>query len=175
MAVLEIVTYPNEVLSTSGERVERIDDEVRELVGDMIETMYAAPGVGLAAQQVGVARQIAVVDVSVGEDPDQLLVLINPEITAASGSQVDEEGCLSFPGISEMVERPLNVTLRAMNLDGETYEVEAEGFLARAFCHEMDHLNGVLFIDRMSSLKRQLVRRRIKKAVKAGEWVEAYR
>ena len=175
MAVREIVTYPNEVLATPGEKVETIDEEVRELVTDMIETMYAAPGVGLAAQQVGVARQIAVVDVSSGEDPLQLLVLINPELVAESGSQVDEEGCLSFPGITEMLERPLHVTLQATNLEGERYEVESEGFLARAFCHEIDHLNGVLFIERMSRLKRQLVRRRIKKAVQSGEWVEAYR
>ena len=174
MAVREIVIYPNPVLATPGEKVEVIDEEVRELVADMIETMYAAPGVGLAAQQVGVARQIAAVDVSVGEDPSQLLVLINPEVVAESGSQVDEEGCLSFPGITEMLERPLQVTLQATNLEGERYEVESEGFLARAFCHEIDHLNGVLFLERMSSLKRQLVRRRIKKAVQAGEWVEAY-
>ena len=119
MAIREIVIYPEEVLATRGEKVGAIDEEVRELVADMIETMYAAPGVGLAAQQVGVARQIAVVDVTVGEDPSQLLVLINPEVVAESGSQVDEEGCLSFPGITEMLERPLRVTLQATNLEGE--------------------------------------------------------
>ena len=175
MAVREIVTFPNQVLATLGARIEVIDDEVEELVGDLIETMYAAPGVGLAAQQVGVSRQVAVVDVSIGEDPTQLLVLINPELIAESGKQVDEEGCLSFPGFSEMVERPMNVKLRAMDLQGEAYEIEAEGFLARAFCHEVDHLNGVLFIERMSSLKRGLIRKKIQKAQKAGEWVEAYK
>jgi peptide deformylase len=174
MAVRDIVIYPDEVLATPGQRVEEITPELRELVSDMIETMYAAPGVGLAAQQVGVALQVAVVDVSVGEEPDQLLVLINPEIVAESGSQVDEEGCLSFPGITEMVERPMNVTLRAWDLEGEEYEVESEGFLARAFCHELDHLNGVLFTERMSSLKRQFVRRKIRKAVRAGEWAGAH-
>ena len=127
MAIRDIRTYPDEVLAIPGEKVEEIDEEVRELVADMIETMYAAPGVGLAAQQVGVARQIAVVDVTVGEDPSQLLVLINPEVVAESGSQVDEEGCLSFPGITEMLERPLRVTLQATNLEGEHYEVESEG------------------------------------------------
>ncbi|TDI13801.1 MAG: peptide deformylase [Acidobacteria bacterium] len=172
MAVRDIVLFPEEVLATRGERVEEITAEIRELVADMVETMYAAPGVGLAAQQVGEALQLAVVDVSVGEEPDQLLVLINPEIIAQEGSQVDEEGCLSFPGITEMVERPMKVTLRAQDLEGEEFEVEGEGFLARAFCHEIDHLNGVLFIERMSSLKRQLVRRKIRKAVRAGEWSE---
>ncbi len=175
MAVRDIVIYPEEVLATRGERVEEITPEIRDLVADMVETMYAAPGVGLAAQQVGVALQVAVVDVTVGEEPDQLLILINPEIIAQEGSQVDEEGCLSFPGITEMLERPMKVTLRAQDLEGEEFEVEGEGFLARAFCHEIDHLNGVLFVDRMSSLKRQLIRRKIQKAVKSGEWVEAYR
>jgi len=170
MAVRDIVLFPEEVLATRGERVEEITDEIRELVADMVETMYAAPGVGLAAQQVGEALQVAVVDVTVGEEPDQLLVLINPEIVAQEGSQVDEEGCLSFPGITEMVDRPMKVTLRAQDLEGEEFEVEGEGFLARAFCHEIDHLNGVLFLERMSSLKRQLVRRKIRKAVRAGEW-----
>ncbi len=170
MAVRDIVIYPEEVLATRGESVEEITPEIRELVADLVETMYAAPGVGLAAQQVGVALQVAVVDVTAGEEPDQLLVLINPEITAQEGSQVDEEGCLSFPGITEMLERPMKVTLRARDLEGEEFEVEGEGFLARAFCHEIDHLNGVLFIDRMSSLKRQFVRRKIRKAVRAGEW-----
>ncbi len=174
MAVRDIVIYPEEVLATRGERVEEITPEIRELVADMVETMYAAPGVGLAAQQVGVALQVAVVDVTSGEEPDQLLVLINPEITAREGSQVDEEGCLSFPGITEMLERPMKVTLRAQDLEGEEFEVEGEGFLARAFCHEIDHLNGVLFIDRMSSLKRQFVRRKIRKAVRAGEWAGTY-
>ncbi len=174
MAVRDIVIYPEEVLATRGERVEEITPEIRELVADMVETMYAAPGVGLAAQQVGVALQVAVVDVTSGEEPDQLLVLINPEITAQEGSQVDEEGCLSFPGIAEMLERPMKVTLRAQDLEGEEFEVQSEGFLARAFCHEIDHLNGVLFIDRMSSLKRQFVRRKIRKAVRAGEWAGTY-
>ena len=175
MAVRDIVTYPNEVLSTLVQPVDSIDEEVRELVADLVETMYAAPGVGLAANQIAVSRRVAVVDITVGEDPSQLLVLINPEIVHQEGKQVDEEGCLSFPGISEMVERPMRVGLRALNLDGKSYEVDAEGFLARAFCHEVDHLDGILFVDRMSSLKRQLLRKRIRKAVRAGEWVEAYR
>ena len=174
MPVRPIVTYPNDVLTTKGARVEKIDADLRRLVADMIETMYAAPGVGLAAPQVGVSLQLAVVDISVGEDPSQLLVLINPELVAQSGKQVDEEGCLSFPGFTEMVERPMSVTLKAHDLDDRPFEVEAEGFLARAFCHEIDHLNGVLFVDRMSSLKRQLIRRKINKAVQSGEWAETY-
>jgi len=174
MPVRPIVTYPNDVLTTRGARVEKIDADLRRLVADMIETMYAAPGVGLAAPQVGVSLQLAVVDISVGEDPSQLLVLINPELVAQSGKQVDEEGCLSFPGFTEMVERPMSVTLKAHDLDDRPFEVEAQGFLARAFCHEIDHLNGVLFLDRMSSLKRQLIRRKINKAVQSGEWTETY-
>lgn len=173
MAIRDIVVYPNEVLATRGEPVRTITPEIHQLVADMVETMYAAPGVGLAAQQVGVALQLAVVDITVGEDPEQLLILINPEILEESGSQVDEEGCLSFPGITEMVDRPMNVTLRAQGLDGEEFTIESEGFLARAFCHEIDHLNGVLFTERMSSLKRQFVRRKIRKAVRAGEWAGA--
>jgi len=174
MPVRPIVTYPNDVLTRRADRVGAIDADLRRLVADMIETMYAAPGVGLAAPQVGVSLQLAVVDISVGEDPSQLLVLINPELTAEAGKQVDEEGCLSFPGFTEMVERPMSVTLAARDLENQPFTIDAEGFLARAFCHEIDHLNGVLFLDRMSSLKRQLIRRRIKKAVAAGEWTEAY-
>jgi len=174
MPVRPIVTYPNDVLMQRGARVERIDADLRRLVADMIETMYAAPGVGLAAPQVGVSLQLAVVDISVGEDPSQLLVLINPEIVAQAGKQVDEEGCLSFPGFTEMVERPMSVTLQAHDLDDKPFTVEAEGFLARAFCHEIDHLNGVLFVDRMSRLKRQLIRRKIGKAVQSGEWTGTY-
>jgi peptide deformylase len=172
--VRDIVIWPDPILKQIAKPVDRVDDTIRRLLDDMAETMYAADGVGLAAPQVGVSLQLAVVDISVGEDPSQLLVLINPEIVAQAGKQVDEEGCLSFPGFTEMVERPMSVTLQAHDLDDKPFTIEAEGFLARAFCHEIDHLNGVLFVDRMSRLKRQLIRRKISKAVQSGEWTETY-
>ena len=174
MAILPVKKYPSPELTTRAAEVTAIDERVRELVADMVDTMYAAVGVGLAANQVGVTRRVAVVDLSAGEEPDQLLVLINPEIVAAEGSVADEEGCLSFPAITEIVARPERVTMRAIDLDGKGYELEGEGLLARAICHEVDHLNGILFIDRLTGFKKDRVRRAVKKKVKAGDWEEVY-
>jgi len=170
MALRPIVKYPELVLSTRSEAVSAIDAEIRRLVADMVETMHAAPGVGLAANQVGITRRVAVVDLSVGKDPSALVVLINPRVTSTQGHQVDEEGCLSLPGITEMVPRPLRAEVEATNLDGKTFQVRAEGLMARALLHEIDHLDGLLFLDRLSPLKRRLVRKKIQKLIRAGEW-----
>ena len=174
MPILPIKKFPSPELTTRAEEVTVIDDEVRSLVADMIETMYAAPGVGLAANQVGVTRRIAVIDLSVGEDPEQLLVLINPEIVESSGSQSDEEGCLSFPGITEIVTRPSRVVMRAIDLQGKGYTLEGQDLMARAICHELDHINGVLFLDRLTGFKKERVRKQVKRSVTSGEWAGVY-
>jgi peptide deformylase len=170
MAVRRIVKYPEPVLQTRSGEVADIDSDIRQLVADMVETMHAAPGVGLAANQVGVTRRVAVVDLSVGQDPSQLLVLINPRILTMEGSQIEEEGCLSIPGITELVQRPALVEVAAQNLDGITYRVRGEALLARALLHEIDHLEGVLFLDRLRPLKRRLIRKKIQKLIRSGEW-----
>ncbi len=170
MAAMEIVIYPHPVLMKLAEKVTSFDEDLARLVADMHETMIKAQGVGLAAPQVGIDKQICIIDVSVGEDPDQLFVLINPEIVASSGSQKGEEGCLSFPDIVTVIERPLEVTVRCHNLAGALVEFQAKEFLARAFCHEIDHLNGVLMTERISALKRDLIKKKITKRQKAGTW-----
>jgi peptide deformylase len=170
VSLLPIVKYPETVLNTRAEEIVSIDEGIRKLVSDMVETMHAAPGVGLAANQVGVLRRVAIVDLSVGKDPAALLVLINPRVLASEGNQVDEEGCLSIPGITEMVPRPLRVEVEALDLQGASYRVRGEGLLARALLHEIDHLEGILFLDRLSPLKRRLVRRKIQKLIQNGEW-----
>jgi peptide deformylase len=174
MAILAIKKYPSPELTRRAVEVEVIDDQVRELVRDMIETMYAAPGVGLAANQVGVTLRIAVIDLSVGEDPDELHVLINPEIVESSGEQCDDEGCLSFPGVTELVTRPSRVVMRALDLDGKIYTLEGEELMARAICHEVDHLDGVLFVDRLTGLKKDRVRKEVRRNLKSGAWAEVY-
>ena len=136
----------------------------------MFQSMYAAKGVGLAAPQIGFARKIAVIDVSNGENPEEKLILINPKILKTEGKQEGEEGCLSIPGCREQVRRPKRVTLRAQNVKGEEFEMTGEDLLARAFAHEIDHLNGRLYITHVSALKRDLIRRKVRKLVKAGEW-----
>lgn len=166
MAVREIVLYPEakDVLTTRCEPVAEVDDDIRQLVDDMVETMYAANGVGLAAPQVDVPKRITVIDVSDREQPDrELLVLINPEIIEREGSLTWEEGCLSFPGLYGDVKRAARVKVRALNRDGEAYEVEGEGLLAVALQHEIDHLDGVLFLERMSALKRRMAMKKYKK------------
>jgi peptide deformylase len=170
MALREIVTYPNTVLLERAREVPGIDPALRQLVSDMVETMHAAPGVGLAANQVGVLLRVAVVDLSVGEDPSQLLVLINPHTITSEGSQIDEEGCLSIPGITEKVERASRVEVEALDLEGKRFRVRGEGLLARALLHEIDHLDGILFLERVSPLKRRLLRKRIQKLIRSGEW-----
>jgi peptide deformylase len=167
----KIVKYGDPVLETPTDPVaDFADPALKDLVEDMFETMYAAKGVGLAAPQVGVALQLTVIDCSAGEDPAQKLVLINPKITATEGSQTGEEGCLSIPGFREDVTRAQKATVHAVNADGEPFEITGEDLLARAMQHEIDHLNGVLFLSHLSPLKRDLIRRKIKKLTKAGEW-----
>ena len=169
--VYPIVFYPESVLETQAATVTEFDTpELHKLLDDMFESMYAAKGVGLAAPQIGISRRIAVIDLSVGEDPTQKLVLINPEIKQKEGTQISEEGCLSLPGFREQVTRPNKVTLRAQDATGEWYEKTGEDLLARAMLHETDHLSGKLYISHVSSLKRDLIRRKVRKLIKAGEW-----
>ncbi|MEF8833468.1 MAG: peptide deformylase [Halofilum sp. (in: g-proteobacteria)] len=161
MATLDILQYPDPYLRHKAATVEGVDDSIRALVDDMLETMYAAPGIGLAATQVGIDKRIAVIDVS--ESKDDPLVLINPEIAAPEGSETSEEGCLSIPDVFEKVTRPECVTLRALDREGNAYELHADGLLAVCIQHEVDHLDGRLFIDRLSMLKRQRIEKRLLK------------
>ncbi|MGN6593071.1 MAG: peptide deformylase [Terriglobales bacterium] len=166
-----IVKYPDPVLSTPGAPVHEFGTpELRQLVDDMFASMYAANGVGLAAPQIGRSQRLTVIDCSVGEDPAQKLVLINPEITRREGKQTGEEGCLSIPGFRADVTRARTVTVRAQNVEGEWFEANGEELLARAIQHEVDHLNGILFISHLSALKRDLIKRKIRKLQKDGEW-----
>ncbi|MGC9223532.1 MAG: peptide deformylase [Terracidiphilus sp.] len=168
--ILKIVKYPEPVLSQPGEPVTEFNGELRKFVADMFETMYASQGVGLAAQQVGVAKRVTVIDLSLGKDPAEKLVLINPEIIQSEGRQYEEEGCLSFPEIREKVVRAARVRVRAQDENGKWFEMDGEELLARAFQHEIDHLDGVLFIFRMSALKRSLNLRKIRKMQSEGIW-----
>jgi peptide deformylase len=166
-----IVKYGHPVLEQKAAEIKDFDTpELNQLVEDMFESMYAARGVGLAAPQIGIAKRIAVVDISTGEDPAQKLVLINPEIVATEGTQTGEEGCLSLPTFREPVTRAQKVTLRARDAQGKEFEMTAEDLLARAFQHETDHLNGRLYISHISPLKRDLIRRKVRKLQKADEW-----
>jgi len=166
----EVRKYPDPVLAKTGERVTEFTPELEQLVEEMFDSMYAAEGIGLAAPQIGISKQITVIDVSFKERPEDKLVLINPEVLDREGRQVEEEGCLSLPDIRAKVERAAWVKVRAQNVKGEFFEIEGEELLARALLHEIDHLHGVLFIDRVSRLKRDLILRRIKKLIKNGEW-----
>lgn len=165
-----ITKYGQAVLERPTKLVERFDEELQKLCSDMFESMYAAQGVGLAAPQISREIRLAVVDVSLGKNPEAKLVLANPEIIHIEGEQREEEGCLSLPGFRASVIRPQYVTLRAQDATGKAFEMRGEGLLARAFCHEIDHLSGVLFIQHLSMLKRDLIRRKIRKLRKAGEW-----
>jgi len=169
--IYDIVKYGDPVLETPAEPVTEFDTpELHQLIEDMFQSMYYHKGVGLAAPQIGIPKRIAVIDTSLGEDPQQRIVIINPEIIQTEGKQKEEEGCLSLPGFREPVTRALRVRVRAQNARGETFEMTGEGLLARAFQHEIDHLNGRLFISHISALKRDLIRRKIRKLIKAGEW-----
>ena len=168
--ILKIVKYPEPILSQPGEPVTEFNAELRKLVSDMFETTYANQGVGLAAPQVGVSKRVTVIDVSMGKDPKDRLVLINPEITFSEGKLYEEEGCLSFPDIREKVVRAAKVRIRAQDEKGKWFEMDGEDLLARAFQHEIDHLDGVLFLFRMSALKRSLNLRKIRKMQADGEW-----
>lgn len=169
--VYRIRKYGDPVLETPAAPVDNFGSpELQQLVDDMFETMYAHKGVGLAAPQVGVSLRLAVIDTSAGENPAEKLVLVNPAIKARDGLQTGEEGCLSVPGFREDVSRARKVTLTARDAAGTEYEIAGEDLLARAFQHELDHLNGVLFLAHLSPLKRDLIKRKIRKLAKAGEW-----
>jgi len=168
--IYPIVKYGDPVLEKPGATVKKFDAELEQLAEDMFASMYAAQGVGLAAPQVGKSIRLTVVDVSNGKNPEAKIVLVNPELIHAEGEVREEEGCLSIPGFRGYVVRPQFVTVRAQNLKGETFEIRGENLLARAFCHEIDHLNGVLFLQHLSMLKRDLIKRNIKKLRKEGEW-----
>jgi peptide deformylase len=168
--ILTIVKYPDPVLQQPGEPVTEFDDKLRKFVADMFESMYAAQGIGLAAPQVSVSKRITVIDVSNGKDPAKKMVLINPEIIYREGKLYEEEGCLSFPEIREKVVRSAKVRIRAQDEYGKWFEAEGEELLSRCMQHEIDHLDGTLFIFRISSLKRDLALRKIRKMQRAGEW-----
>jgi peptide deformylase len=168
--IYPIVKFGNPVLEKKSEIVTVFDDELRKLIDDMFESMYAARGVGLAAPQIGISRRIAVIDVTFKEDPKAKLVLINPEIIHTEGRFKQSEGCLSIPDFRENVTRPRAVTVRAQDEHGKIFELTGEELLARALQHETDHLNGRLYISHISALKRDLIKRKIRKLVKAGEW-----
>ena len=168
--IYKVIKYPDPVLAQKAEPVTVFDKKLRTLVADMFESMYADKGIGLAAPQIGILQRITVVDLSFKKTPEDKLVLINPEIVEREGKQLEEEGCLSLPEIREKVSRAAWVKVRAQDEHGEWHEYEGEELLARAFQHEIDHLDGVLFIDRISALKRNLILRKIKKLQRDGEW-----
>jgi len=169
--VYPIVKFGNPVLEREAADVDEFDTpELHKFLDDMFESMYAAKGVGLAAPQIGVGKKIAVIDCSNGEKPEEKLVLINPKILKTEGRQEGEEGCLSIPGFREQVRRPKRVTVRAQDAKGQEFEKTGEDLLARAFLHETDHLYGKLYITHISALKRDLMKRKIKKLQRAGDW-----
>jgi peptide deformylase len=168
--ILTIVKYPEPVLEQPGEPVTEFDAELRTFVADMFETTYASQGIGLAAPQVGVSKRVTVIDLSMGKDPAKRLVLINPEIILSEGRQYEEEGCLSFPEIREKVVRAAKLRIRAQDEHGKWFEMDGEELLARAFQHEIDHLDGIVFLFRMSALKRSLNLRKIRKMQNEGTW-----
>jgi len=165
-----IVKFGDPVLVTPAKSVDKFDEELQKLVADMFESMYAARGVGLAAPQIGISLRLAVIDVTDGKNPEAKIVCANPEIIHAEGEQREEEGCLSLPGFRGYVMRPQYVTVRAQDATGTQFEMRGEQLLARAFCHEIDHLNGTLFIAHLGMLKRDMIKRKIRKLKKAGEW-----
>ena len=169
MAVREILIIGDPALTRKAEPIAAVDEEIVRLARDMVETVHAAPGIGLAAPQVGVGKRVIVVDLSVGEDADQIHVLVNPEIVAKDGEAVSEEGCLSVPEVREKVARPYRVKVRGLDLEGRPVEIEGEDLLARAFCHEIDHLDGVLFVEKLSALKRALIKKKFKKSAAAAK------
>ncbi len=170
MPVLPILRYGAGVLVNPSAPVEDFSRDWAPLVQDMVQTMYAAPGVGLAAPQIGIPLRLIVIDVTVGEKPDSLIVMANPEILASEGVQHEEEGCLSVPGYSGVTRRPAWLRVRGTDIHGEPFEAEGEGLLARAFAHEIDHVNGRLFLDRLGALKRDLIGRKIRRRMRRGDW-----
>ncbi|MGB2590277.1 MAG: peptide deformylase [Candidatus Acidiferrum sp.] len=168
--IYPIIKYGDPILEKPTAAITKFDAELEKLAEDMFASMYAAQGVGLAAPQIGLSLRMTVIDVTTGKNPEAKIVLANPEIIHAEGEVREEEGCLSIPGFRGYVMRPQFVTVRAQNAKGETFEIRGENLLARAFCHEIDHLNGILFLQHLSMLKRDLIRRKIKKLKKQGEW-----
>src|ERR1700693_1235470 len=168
--IYPIVKYGQEVLDKVGESITVFDGQLEKLVADMFETMYAARGVGLAAPQIGISKKLCVIDISSGEKADAKLVLANPVIVSTEGKSAEDEGCLSLPDFRAKTPRPLRATVRAQDIHGREFTMSADGLLARAFCHETDHLNGILFIKHLSMLKRDSIKRKVKKMMKAGEW-----
>jgi peptide deformylase len=165
-----ILRYGDAPLHVPAADVPEVTDDTRRLIDDMIETMYAAPGVGLAATQVGVPQRIFVVDTSVGRDPASLIVMVNPRFVEREGMQLEEEGCLSLPGFNATVMRPARAVIEGLDRQGQPHRVEGTGLLARAFQHEMDHLDGLVFVDRLRGIKRDLIVRRIQKMKRSGRW-----
>ena len=170
MSLLKIVTWPNPILETPADPVTEFNGDLNKLVENMFETMYSAPGVGLAAVQVGVPKRLFVMDCSGGKDPAQRVVMINPEVISMEGKQNGEEGCLSFPGLYFGVERNLRAIVRAHDVNGNEFELDGTELTARCMLHETDHCDGIVFLDKMTPLKREIVKRKIKKLQKAGEW-----
>lgn len=169
MAIRTILHYPDPRLREKATDIDEVTDEIRTLIDDMAETMYAAPGVGLAAPQIGIAKRLFIIDIAAEDEPSDLRVFINPEITSTEGKQMWCEGCLSFPGVSEDVERAAVVTVKAKNEKGEAFELTADGLLAVAIQHENDHLNGVLMVDHLGMLKKRIVHRKMVKRDKEGK------
>ena len=172
MPIRDIVKFGEPVLHKPSEPVKNIDGAIVGLVNDMIDTMYAAPGIGLAAPQIAVPLRVIVIDLSVGEDKSQVIRLVNPEFVEKEGEQIHEEGCLSVPGYGGTPVRPARVVVKGLDLEGKERTYEGRELLARAFCHEIDHIDGLLFVDRLTPLKRDLMRRKLKKRAKVGDWDE---
>ncbi len=170
MPVRNILRYGAEPLSTVSVPITDFSRDWQSLVDDMVATMYAAPGVGLAAPQIGINERLIVIDISAGDREGELIVMANPEILEAEGRQLAEEGCLSVPGYSGVTRRPARVRVRGQRLDGSSFEMEATGLLARAFGHEVDHLDGRLFMERLGALKRDLIRRKLRRRIRRGDW-----
>jgi peptide deformylase len=168
--IRDIIRFGDPRLLAENQPVEIRSEDLPALLADMRETCHAAPGIGLAAPQIGVNRRVAIVDLSVGTDPGALIVLVNPVVLEASGEQKEEEGCLSVPDMAERVERPARVLVRAADASGLTREIEGTGLLARALCHEIDHLNGLLYVDRLRGLKREMTRKKIARRAARGVW-----
>ncbi|MFQ6069513.1 MAG: peptide deformylase [Candidatus Aminicenantales bacterium] len=168
MSTLSIVKYGNPVLTQRAEEIKNINEQIVELAQNMVRTMHLAPGLGLAAPQVNIAKRLITVDLSVGENKNELIILINPEILNQEGDTYEEEGCLSVPDVRETVHRPAQVVVKGVDLEGKERIIEAQGLLARVFCHEVDHINGKLFIDRLSPLKRTLIKKKLRKNLSTG-------
>ncbi|HRI64347.1 MAG TPA: peptide deformylase [Polyangium sp.] len=167
MAIRTILHYPDPKLRQKAQPVTQVTPEIQRLIEDMAETMYAAPGVGLAATQIGEPHRIFIVDIAAEDEPSNLMVFINPEIVTTDGTQTGAEGCLSFPGVTEDVKRSANVSVRAVDRNGKPFEIEADGLLAVAVQHELDHLDGVLMIDRVGMLKKRIIQRKMQKRAEA--------